>query len=265
METNTPFANLTHTFTVPSGNIYTIREQNGADDDVLSNALEAKNLMNLSRFISGIVVASSLLPEGHRLTPEMAHKLPALDRYTIILESRIFSLGQIFEFSYKWPIPGTEQFKSVGYGQDLRELLFDYSRPEDLTEELMEIKPNAIPFYPMGNLTKDITLKLTSGKQVQFDLLTAEGEALYANLPLNQQTKNASLMARNLRVLVDSKFELVRNFAFFSVKDMQEIRREVAKVDPIFLGTTSITNPDTGETIQVPIMAFEGFFYLGEE
>ena len=44
------------TFTAPSGYEYTIREQNGADDDILSNPSEASTLINISRFIAGIVI-----------------------------------------------------------------------------------------------------------------------------------------------------------------------------------------------------------------
>lgn len=43
-------------FTVPSGYKYTIREQNGADDDILSNPVEAATLKNISRFIAAIVI-----------------------------------------------------------------------------------------------------------------------------------------------------------------------------------------------------------------
>ena len=35
------------TFTLPSGKVVTIREQNGADDDVLSNPMHAKDMINI--------------------------------------------------------------------------------------------------------------------------------------------------------------------------------------------------------------------------
>jgi hypothetical protein len=103
------------TFTVPSGNLVTIREQNGADDDILSNPVEATNLMNLSRFISGIILKSTY--KQGRLTVDEVHNLPVLDRYCIIINSRIFSLGEELEFTQDWGPNGGK----VAYTQDLRE------------------------------------------------------------------------------------------------------------------------------------------------
>ena len=43
---------------------------------------------------------------------------------------------------------------------------------------------------------------------------------------------------------------------------MAEIHRLVNTVDPIFHGYTQIENPETGQTIDDPIMAAPDFFYL---
>ena len=106
-------------FTAPSGFKYSIREQNGADEDILSNPMDSKNLMNLTKFIQAIVVDTDFTP-NRRLTVEDADRIPLNDRYHIIFMSRIFSLGEEVEFEYNWGQNGG----SVTYGQSLREMVF---------------------------------------------------------------------------------------------------------------------------------------------
>lgn len=244
-------------FVTPSGHTVVIREQNGADDDILSNPVEASNLMNLSRFIAAIVVKSDYNETG-KLTVDQAHSLPVLDRYAILFNSRIFSIGETLDFDYDWKENGGK----ATYEQDLREFIFDYSKTP--TEEELEAKPNAIPFYPEGRKITDFEITTRSGKQLLFDLLTAKGEAWAANLPMEKQTRNVGLMARNLRLKVGDKYEAVSNFQMFSVKDMIDIRSEVNAYDPMFMGTTEIENPTTHEKAEVSVVAMSGFFYPGE-
>lgn len=244
-------------FVTPSGHKVCIREQNGADDDILSNPVEAVNLMNLSRFISAIVVSADYY-ENNRLTVDQAHSLPVLDRYAILMNSRIFSLGETIDFDWDWG----EKDGKVSYEQDLRDFLFDYSHTP--TEEELNAKPDAIPFYPEPGKFKDYEVILSSGKVVYFDLLTCAGESWAANLPRDKQTRNIGLMARNLRLKVGEKLEAVSNFSMFSVRDMREIRNAVNMYDPVFEGTTTIENPVTKEKASVAIVAMKDFFYPGE-
>ena len=112
----------TFRFTGPSGFEYEIREQNGADEDILSNLSDMKTLMNLTKFIAAIVIRTTATPNG-KLTVDDALNLPVNDRYAIIFNSRIFSLGEEVEFEYDW---GKENGGKITYGQDLHEFLFDY-------------------------------------------------------------------------------------------------------------------------------------------
>ena len=257
MEANEVFETRTLEFVTPSGHLVSIREQNGADDDILSNPVEASNLMNLSRFISSIVVEADFNETG-KLTVEQAHSLPVLDRYAILFNSRIFSLGEILDFDYDWKENGGK----ASYEQDLREFLFDYSKAP--TEEELMAKPHAIPFYPGEKQVTDFEITTRSGKQLLFDLLTARGEAWAANLPLEKQTRNVGLMARNLRLKVGDKYEAVSNFQMFSVKDMIDIRAAVNTYDPVFMGNTEIENPATKEKVEISVVAMGNFFYPGE-
>lgn len=245
------------TFTLPSGKVVTIREQNGADDDVLSNPMHAKDMMNISNFISGIVVSSDITPNG-KLSPEQVHRMPVLDKYCILINSRIFSLGETLEFSYKWG--NGEEFD---YEQNLNELIFDYA--QEPTQDMLDSKPNAIPYYPMRGEVKDLEFSTKTGKRLMFDLLTSEGEAYVLGLPLDKQTKNQELVARNLRLQVGEKWEKVQNFAIFSVSEMRDIRSFIKGVDPIYSGTVDIENPSTGQKTKVAVMGIDGFFYTRED
>lgn len=249
-------------FIGPSGHSYTIREQNGNDDDVLSNQSEASTLMNISRFISGIIVNTSFKSNGLITPEEVQQEMPILDRTAILLQSRIHSLGDTLEFNYNWGKGPDGKELVISYEQDLYELLFDYSKTPD--EETLNQKPNAVPFYAGGKKLTNLEINTRSGKQLQFDILTPAGEVFIMSTPSTLQTVNTGLLARNLRLLVDGKYERVQNFKLFSPKDMQDIRNAVNQYDPIYLGMIDIENTQTKVTTKVPFMSLDNFFYLGE-
>lgn len=244
-------------FIAPSGHSFTIREQNGEDENILSNPLDVKTLMNLTKFISAIVVNTDFTKSG-KLSVNDTLELPLLDRYCILLQSRIFSLGETLDIAYEWPKVGT-----VEYTEDLTNYLFeDYTKTP--SQEEFDIKPHAVPYYAMGNQLKDIEVILASGKKVMFDIMNGNGEQYIINLPESKQTRNNELIARNLRLEVNGVFEKVSNFSGFSVKEMAELRKVVKAYDPVFDGLTELQNPSTGEVIMYPIMVSPTFFFLTE-
>lgn len=247
----------TFEFTAPSANIFTIREQNGEDEDILSNPREMKTLLHLSRYISAIVVSTTFTRTG-KLTLADALALPLLDRYCILLQSRIFSLGETLEFEYQWSPNHT-----VSYEEDLTKYLFS-SYDSTPSEEELNSKPNAIPFYLDPSIIEGKEFTLASGKRVWWQAANGNTEQTILKLSEDKRTRNAELVARNLKLEVDGKFESVKNFTLFSVRDMAEIRKLVATYDPTFAGMTDLENPDTGEIIQYPILAAPSFFFLTE-
>ena len=256
MET-TPSQPIVHTFIAPSGSKYTIREQNGNDDDIISNAVEAGSLMNISRFIAAIVEETDVMGTPRRITAGEAHNLPSLDRYCVLIQSRIFSYGEELEFTEDWGEGGL-----VEYTQDLNNFLFNYG--EEPTEEELSTKPFAIPYYPNGMAFKDIEFTTRSGKELMIDNMTGAAEAFVINLPLEKATKNSTIIARNLRLLVDGKYEKVKNFSLFSPKDMQDIRTHISENDPSFEGFTELKYPNSNETKKRYILSIDSFFYPGE-
>lgn len=127
----------------------------------------------------------------------------------------------------------------------------------------MASKPNAIKPYPLKDKTKDIAFSLSSGKEVKFDLLTGASESYLVNLPLEQRTQNKALVARNLCLLVDGKWEKVSSFHLFSMKDMREIRTNVKAIDPEFSGICTLMNPHNGMSADINIMAIKDFSIRG--
>lgn len=243
-------------FIAPSGFSYTIREQNGSDDDILSNRVAAEELKNLSNFVSAIVVETNFTPTG-KLTPEEAFNLPILDHYCILFQSRIFSLGQFLDFTHEW-----QKNQLIDYSQDLMEFLFnDYSKVPNSEE--INAKPFAIPYYPLGNQLKDIEINV-GDKTFKFDLITQAAESKLMALPLNELTKNKTLVARNLRYLVDGNFIPVTDFSLFNPRTMGELRKQVNSIDPLFEGKTSITNPTNNQEVYISILSIPDFFYLGD-
>lgn len=229
-----------------------IREQNGQDDDILSNPVKSQTLHNFSEFISQIVVKTNITANG-RLTEAQAHELPCNLRYAILIASRIFSLGNTMEFSYNW---GDEV---VAYEQDLNEVMFnDYHQSP--TEEELLAKPFAVPYYPNG-AQKEFVLVLSSGKEVKYNLMNALGEVMMMNTPL--KTKNLEIKARGLKLKVNGNWESVENFSLFSVKDMVEIRKSMAENDPIYLGIIELEHPTTKQRGSFSLMGTSDFFYMG--
>lgn len=248
-------------FVGPSGHRFTIREQNGEDENILSNPSDVKNLMNLTKFISAIVVKTDFTKTG-KLSIQDSLELPLLDRYCILMKSRIFSLGDTLEFTYRWGNKEEGNEQEVEYEEDLNLFVFD-NYGENPSESELDSKPNAIPYYPLDE-SKGIVEQLSSGKVISYDILTGKGEQFLITLPESKRTRNAELMARNLKLQVEGKFETVHNFSSFTVREMAEIRRIIKSNDPVFEGLTDIVNPETGEVIKYPIMVSPAFFYLTE-
>lgn len=254
------------TLTAPSGHTYTIREQNGQDEEILTNSADVKNIMNITKFLQAIIVETSRKPEGKGLTVDEVLRLPVLDRYAIMFEARIFSLGKDMDFVYRWEMPdGTTE--DIEFEQDLTEFLLPYEGilnsdySEEAIENILQEKPNAIPVYPMRGQERDIIITLETGKKIKFDLLDGHAERYAVKLADNQSTRNAELIARNLHLEVEGNFERVQNFSLFTRKEMAEMRKAVRSIDPVFTGTTELVHPRTNEVVNYPIIANPAFFF----
>ena len=253
---------LTKTFIGPTGYSYTIREENGEDEEVLSNQADAANLMNITNFISRVVTKTDFTASG-KLTPQDALNLPIRDRYAILIQVRIFSLGNMLDFAYTWPLESTPTY----YEQNLEEFIFDHYTNVD--EKALESKPEAIKPYEDLELLRQINFKnyevtLSTGKRIKFNLMDGNAESWALQLSPDKQTRNVELLARGLQLEVNGRWDNVQQFSLFSIREMAEMRAIVHKIDPIWPGTTEIENPRTHEKENFPILGAPHFFFPTE-
>ena len=251
------------TFTTPSGHTITVREQNGEDEEILSNSNDAKNLDNINKYIASVIIDNDY-QDKKRLSLDQVRKLPALDRWAIMINSRINSLGNILVFNHKW-VREDESVEELEYSQDIDEFLFDYSETPS-KEELLK-KPNAIPYYPNPEMMIDIPLidiPFNIGdSEFLFDRLTGETEVELLKATLDHPNINEGLKARNLRLKVNGNYEKVTSFSMFPSRIMGQIREKVYSMDPSWNAEFEIIDPKTNQTAKEYLMVIPSFFYLG--
>lgn len=252
---------------LPSGRQLTIREQNGEDDEILSNPVDAEDGTNFDKFIAAIVVKASWKNEG-RITKEEASQLLLKDRYFIVMSSRIHSLGKEIQFTYDWG-PDPSKGGKQNYSEDLTRYVWDYSKefPEPYIIKDGKVIPNPdydaqrIPPYP-ENAYDDFIFTLSTGKVIKVNLMTGLSEKYMMKLPPEQLTKLAELKAMNLSLKTPDGWEKVENFTMFSANEMREIRGYVSELDKTYIATTEIENPrNPGQILKYPIMQGSDFFY----
>lgn len=250
----------TETFTLPSGFSVTIREQNGNDDDVLTNRVTSEDMSNFDIFIAGIVIETDLpFNVNKRLTVEGARKLLLRDKYFILLKSRINSIGKEISFEYQWG----DSREPDNYTEDLTQFVWDYSKPfpqpgdEDYYSD--RIKPYAKGAYD------SIEITTPSGKELRFNILSGIGEKYLLQLSPEAQTKNQELQARQLEIKGEKGWEKVTNFAVFTTSEMRYLRKIVSELDESVVLGSEVRNPRNPEMFdRFPIMSLRGFFFPEE-
>ena len=246
-------------FIAPSGGLFVIREQNGDDDDLISNSHYAKNGDHLNHFIAAIVVSTDTT-SSKRLTAKDVLNMKVRDKYAILLKSRIFSLGSEIRFEYDW---GSDRGGKVEYTEDLNQFIWDYSDEDfpligDEGYNESRIRP-----YLDGKSTHR-ELELSSGKKIRYEYLNGVSERYLLELPPVKLTKNAELKARNIEQYVDNQWHKVESFRYFTPGDMREIRDDAKLYDPETMLTSELENPKTGEKIHFPVILAPDFFFPGE-
>jgi hypothetical protein len=243
----------------PSGFKVTLRQQNGDDDDVISNAVGSEDGTSINRFVSGIVIDTDLTVTG-KLSLEDILRLKLCDKYFIIIASRIFSLGQIMKFSFQWK----DIVEPVEYEEDLAKYIWDYSKP-DFPSEKKDPRyfENRIKPHTYG---KDFSREfiIATGKKLMYDYMNGNGEKYLLTLDPLLQSKNQELLARNIQLWLDNKWIKVENFKNFNPLEMVEIRKEVLENDATTELTTELENPITHNKIPFLIVGTPDFFFPRE-
>lgn len=243
------------TILTPSGDTVMIREQNGHDDDIISNSKESQTGNSFNLFVKAIVVHSERF--NGALTLENVLSLPLRDKYFILVSSRIFSLGSNLKFEWNW---GTDEKKDMqGYEEELSEYIWDYNTPFPKEGEEGYFKERIAPYEASDNF---IEFKVTSGKKLKMDYLNGNGEKYLLEASKKEEISiNEGLRARNLRVHDGNEYLEISNFGVLTAKDMMEIRSVVDQHDKEVNLLTKLTHPGTKEEQQVPIIGVTDFFF----
>lgn len=244
--------------TLPSKHYVVIREQNGADDDLISNQSLAEDLSNIDMFLSSLILETDLpfANANKKLDKKSMREMLIKDKYFVLFASRIHSMGSEVRFTFKW----AEGEDELEYTEDLNIFVWDYTKPfpkegdEEYREEMIEPYEDN-PYNP-------VEATLTSGKQIRFERLNGKSEKYL--MGLDEITRNAIYKARGLEQFYEDKWQKVTNFMYFSKKDMAELNKIVKAADPEFTGSTKLENPKTKQVIDYPIMRAESFFYPEE-
>jgi len=248
------------TLTTPSGHEVIIRQQTGEDDDVLSNAAGTEDGSSSNKFVQGIVVHTNMTTNG-KFNSDDARALKLCDKYFIMIASRIFSIGQILKFEYKWDdlkIP-------TSYEEDLGLFIWEYGNADKPFPELgsPEYFKYRIAPHKFGK-DKFRELTLASEKLVRYTFMNGNGEKYLMGLPLDQQSVNAELKARGLELKIGKKWVIVQSFKNFTPIDMMEIRRDVEDNDITTNLASELEHPKKGTKVEFPIVGSTDFFYPRE-
>jgi hypothetical protein len=259
--------------TLPSGSWVIIREQNGEDDGIISNASLHKDASSINLFVKAIVAFSPKAKDKRGiLTLEEVLDMPVRDKYVIIVKSRIFSMGNLLEFSFTWD---DNEGIPDHYEENLERYIWDYSLPFPELKS-PDYDPERVAAYKVfpdkdGWVYMDMTGKVsvileeltsTPGiKKLRFKLLNGWAERKLLAMGDNGMNVNTKLLTRELQLLVGDNWLKVETFKSFKSPEMAILRKAVADYDQEFDGNTEVTNPRTDAIQIVPLMAIANFFF----
>lgn len=246
---------------LPTGRQMELVEQNGEHDGILTNESLGKTGSNYDYFVLSICRKPSWLDRN--MTIEDVLDLPSNDFASILIQSRIFSIGSELRFKYYWPdakIP-------VAYVEELNSYILDYvntdRNPKPGDDNYNPLA--CMPYIKRDQIT-DHTFTTSSGNTFQFDLLTRRAEKKLLELEAKDRTINIKFTLRNLRWLdpATSKYIKVTNFSTFNKKEMSELHKAINSVDPDFQFLSILENPDNKVKTYINLIEQPDFFFPGE-
>jgi len=241
--------------TGPSGTRFIIREQNGNDDDLLSSEELREDFNNMNIFLCGIVIWTDRTKSG-KLSVEDSIGLAIKDKYFLLFQSRIFSIGADIKFSFNW---GESNGGEVFYTEDLSPYVWDFTDEKFPVEGddnyfAQRMKPYMVNPYEKVNTT------LTSGKRVRFDLANGHTEKFLAAKG-KDISRSDNLVAMGLELEVDGKWMVVKSFKYFTKREMVELNKIIDDLEQPFYGISEIKNPKTGQIELYPLIVDPAFFF----
>ncbi len=247
------YSGKTKIITLPSGLKVEIREANGADEELLSNNSAALNGMNLVNYIASVCKKTIEGPDKNFLIEEVL-SFKVLDLYYATLQSRMLNFGNLLEF--KDICQNAQCAKELEITHDLEEFCGNLEDPNYKPKNEYAIKK-----YPTSDTHSVFTWM---GSEFRFKHLTREMEMKTLNIPATESNKNTPLIARELEAKKDSEWVKLTFFSMFSAKQMAELRRKVAELDPLFAPYIEVICPHCRTHQLFNLFNIRDFYYPGE-
>jgi len=241
------------TFDLPSGNKITIREQNGADEEILSmENPNKKGPDNLVRYLANVTERDERL--GRKPLSDDIMLWPLKDKLYAIYRARILNFGDKVKFTHV-----CDKNHSTNFTEDLTEYDGDFLNPKYTPKSQWSITP--YKNYPENGIVK---FTLSSGKEVKYNILNSHGEILLLESGADEKNATMGLRARNLQLNYNNNWVTVTDFAVFGPKDMVELRGSVFAIDNPFSPHTVVTCPKCESAQLYNIFFLPNFFYPTE-
>jgi hypothetical protein len=236
---------------VPTGKKYTIREQTGYDDEVLSQIASLDDADVINRFMAGIIQEDS---EGNKISYEEVLDMKLRDKYVLLIASRIFSLGETLNFEYDWKDGTPVEY----YQDDLAQYIWDYSQPFPEPGDPGYVRYRIKPYNP--EYREKVEFEIDS-QLFRFDILDGHGEKYLIKLQKSQIHINQELLARNFSLKEGDQWLRVRNFNQLTARQIAQVRSRVKMYDDNFEVLTQVEHPTTRIVEEIPIIGLRDFFF----
>jgi hypothetical protein len=240
------------TFKNPSGNLVTIREQNGDDDGVLSKMKNSKDGTAITKFVSGIVIA---MMDGPGPTANEVMNWKNKDKYYTTFRSRIFSLGDLITFKLRCKNDACK--KENEYEESLLPYIDEFDGKKENSFKY-KIQP-----YRYGD-EKDREIILSSGKKIKYTYLNGHSEKKLLEIKEDDMDRNTEFLVRNIQWHFEDRWQPLQTFGVLSAKDMKEIRADITENDLPFDAISECECPFCGHIQNISLMAQTGFFFPQE-
>ena len=236
------FTGKTKKIILPSSKEITIRESNGADDELISTIADVATGDNINKFLASVIIMDEDL--GRAPTVPETQDYKDADRWATIFHQRILTRGNELVFSY------------VCSSKNCRHKF-------ELTEDLSLLE-SSIPSYPNKKATQ-VEILISSGKRFIFDILTEKHIKKQLGVNVNGENKNLPLTIRNIRQLdgLNSDKNLIY-FGAYSSREMSEIRAAIKKAEAEFNPRVEIKCPNCGSDESQLLFSIPDFFWPGE-
>lgn len=241
-------------FTLPSGKTATIRMQNGEDDSIVTNVKLQTEGDAYNRFVEAIAISI----DGKKPTYNDILNLRLSDKYCIVIQSRIFSLGAIMKFEYQWP-----KGSKVTYEEDLSRFIWDYSKPfpsnpKDPDYDKCRIKP--FPAEEADKFDYNFLYFELAGKLFRMRFSDGVFEKNLIKVGQEKLSNNEIFKARELSQFLNEEWVRVDSFRAFTPLEMTKLRAILHEYDDSEGLTVEIPNPaDSDDIVELPLMSIPDF------